>query len=124
MKSVNQACIFAIQVICTCAVAVIASNAMAQEATVFDHNAQPTTLSRAEVNAEIAKARADGTLNAGDDAFVVAVSAQPASRTRAEVVAEVIKARADGTLNPGEDAFLISINTHQSALVSVAVNGL
>lgn len=56
---------------------------------------------RAEVIAEIAQARADGTLDIRDGEYpVIKNSGTP--KTRAEVVAEIAQAHADGTLNVGE----------------------
>jgi hypothetical protein len=91
-----------------------------------------STKARAEVRAELAQARADGSLmNAGESAYVYE-SMQPnigargvagsrySTRTRAEVQAELAQARADGMLNySGEAAYLGELSRP-----SIAANGV
>ena len=63
----------------------------------------PSTLTRAEVRAELARARADGTLPLNSEQRVFAFEGRPAVKTasattREQVKAELAEARAEGTL--------------------------
>jgi hypothetical protein len=76
------------------------SAAMAQEVTV-DATVFHATKTRAEVRAEVLKARAEGTLlpvTEFEAQVRPVVAAVPSALTRAEVRAEVLKAHAAGTL--------------------------
>ena len=69
--------------------------------------ATDAALTRAEVNADLAQARADGTLQRGDypDAYFHAPSRAPAStQTRAQVATELAKAKASRKALIGPDA--------------------
>jgi hypothetical protein len=59
---------------------------------------------RAQVNAEIAKARADGTLDVRDDEYPIAAK-NGTSKTRAEVVSGIARARADGSLDINDSTY-------------------
>ena len=73
----------------------------ASEATQFATEA--STLTRAEVQAELARAIAAGKLNEPGEAYGSVNLPQGTSLTRASVVAELQRARAGGSLNiPGE----------------------
>ncbi|HEU0204539.1 MAG TPA: DUF4148 domain-containing protein [Burkholderiaceae bacterium] len=80
----------------------LAPVAFAQEATQFDFNAVPSRLSRAEVVADLFKARADGTLVTGGEATEFAFDTTPSTLTRTQVVAEAIEAKRLGLLDHGE----------------------
>lgn len=72
-----------------------------------------STRTRAEVIAEIAQARADGSLDVRDGEYpVIKNSGTP--KTRAEVVAKIAQARADGTLEVKEATY----PTHSATAVS------
>jgi hypothetical protein len=82
---------------CASALAVAALAAGAQEATQFP--IEPSTLTRAEVKAELARARAAGELLNGDQAdwqanrtFARADKGTPVARSRAEVRLEAVMA--------------------------------
>ncbi|MFN7043151.1 MAG: DUF4148 domain-containing protein [Acidovorax temperans] len=77
--------------------ATFAAGAFAQEATFDDANfvAQAkSTLSRAQVQADVQQARADGTYVAGGEATLFADTPAVSQRTRAEVRNEAIAAAA------------------------------
>jgi Na+-transporting NADH:ubiquinone oxidoreductase subunit NqrC len=77
------------------AVALFAAGAQAQEATFDDVNFMKVASqkTRAQVQAELVQARADGSIRAGEVDYV-----QPAKsvKTRAEVIAELRRAQANG----------------------------
>lgn len=87
------------------ALLVAGTSAFAQTELELQHfgASQPSATTRAEVRAEVIKARANGELVSPTEADVAAVVQKPAvvtaGKTRAEVRAEVLKARADGSLD-------------------------
>ena len=83
----------------TIAIALLGSGAaMATEATQF--LAPASTLTRAEVKAELARAQAAGELNRPSAQFGSAEPAKASVRTRAEVRSEAIQAARDHSFNP------------------------
>lgn len=73
--------------------ALVSFGAAAQEVTPTPELNAPSTLSRAEVRAELARAKAAGELKVFSSTYVPTVAT---TRTRAEVVAELRQAKADG----------------------------
>lgn len=71
------------------------ATAFAQEATSDDWMAIPAVKSRAEVRAELAQARKDGTIRAWSAGYIESVKAP---KTRAEVVSATLAARDSGEL--------------------------
>jgi predicted component of type VI protein secretion system len=63
-----------------------------------------STHTRAEVKAELAQARANGTLDVKDSEYPL-VRNSSTSKTRAESIAEVARARADGTLEVNDATY-------------------
>ncbi|HEU0198987.1 MAG TPA: DUF4148 domain-containing protein [Burkholderiaceae bacterium] len=99
MKSLARLSVSAALLASTFALAPVA---LAQEATQFDFNAVPSRLSRAEVVADVSKARADGTLVTGGEATEFAFNATPSTLTRTQVIAEAVEAKRLGLLDHGE----------------------
>lgn len=79
------------------AVAFAGTSAFAIEATQFTDT--PSTASRAEVKAELARAQAAGELNQASALYGYAQPAFASVRTRAEVRAEAIQAARDHSFN-------------------------
>lgn len=73
--------------------ALVSFGAVAQEATPTPELNAPSTLSRAEVRAELARAKAAGELKVFSSTYVPTVAT---TRSRAEVMAELRQAKADG----------------------------
>lgn len=72
------------------AIAFVGTGAFASEATQFTNT--PSTLTRAEVKAELARAQAAGELNQASELYGYAQPVIASVRTRAEVRAEAVKA--------------------------------
>ena len=73
--------------------ALVSFGAAAQEVTPTPELSTPSTLSRAEVRAELARAKSAGELKVFSSTYVPTVAT---SRSRAEVTAELRQAKADG----------------------------
>ena len=84
-------------IIAAAAIAFLGTGAFASEATQFTDT--PSTLSRAVVKAELARAQAAGELNRASALYGYAEPATASVRTRAEVRAEAIKAARDHSFN-------------------------
>jgi hypothetical protein len=85
------------------AVFAAAGSVFAQEFVVPDANFV-STRTRAEVKAEIAQARADGTFDVKDYEYPI-VARSGAAKNRTEVKAEIAQARADGILVVSDAAY-------------------
>ena len=68
-------------------------------ANIIDLPSQPSKVTRAEVKAEVLRARAAGELDITEANFPFQLPAAKSSVTRAEVKAEVLRARAAGELD-------------------------
>ena len=79
------------------AIAFVGTGAFASEATQF--NDTPSTVSRAEVKAELARAQAAGELNQASALYGYVQPAMASVRTRAEVRAEAAQAARDHSFN-------------------------
>lgn len=88
----------------------VGSAAFAQSEIELQHfgAAQTSTTSRAEVKAELQRARAAGDLQQPAEVVAAnsATKAQPAGLTRAQVRAEVLKARAEGLLGVPDEVLV------------------
>ena len=73
------------------------------------------TISRAQVVAELAAARANGEIPQGEQAYPV-IHASSAVESRAQVVAELQAAVANGQIQRGEEDYTVAANTSGSAL--------
>jgi hypothetical protein len=74
-----------------------------------------STLTRAEVKAEVQQARARGELRpAGEEDVVVAAPPQRSTLTRAAVKAEVLQARANGELIPAGEQLAVAHPVHRA----------
>lgn len=82
------------------ALAALSFNALADGGDVQPFVSTPSTLTRAEVRVDLAKAMAAGTIAQGELAIVE--SARAASRSRAEVLAELREAQRLGLTRVGE----------------------
>jgi hypothetical protein len=78
------------------ALALVAGSAFAQEATSDDWLNAPATKTRAQVQAELAQARADGSIKAFSAGYIPTLAT---TATRAEVAATVQAARSSGELD-------------------------
>jgi hypothetical protein len=101
------------------ALSAAAAGALAQEATEFDFNAQPSQRTRAEVQAEVAQARANGTLVVSGEATEFAYNTSGSTLSRAQVVAEAIEARRLGLLGHG-DINPVVATAEQQRLIAAA----
>ena len=81
--------------IAAAALAFVGATAFAQEATSDDWRAAPSTLSRAQVQADLQQARASGLTKAWSAGYMEKLAS---GKTRAEVVAATIAARDSGEL--------------------------
>jgi hypothetical protein len=79
------------------AIAFVGTGAFASEATQFTDT--PSTLSRAEVKAELARAQAAGELNQVSALYGYVQPTMASVRTRAEVRAEAVQAARDHSFN-------------------------
>jgi hypothetical protein len=101
--------------------AVYATAALAQEAEPYPNTTTASTVSRADVIAEVRAAQAAGDLHWGE-AQVVRDVPGDATKSRAEVIAELRAARAAGDVSYGE-AQLPSVATTARARVPAAIAG-
>ena len=90
------------QLIVSSFLAVFGSASLAAEATEFSIPA--STLSRAEVRAELARARSNGELVSSAEADQRPFGAMASTLTRAEVMADLARARASGELVSSQEA--------------------
>lgn len=90
------------QLIVSSLLAVFGTAALATEATEFTIPA--STLSRAEVRAELARARGNGELVSSAEADQRPFGAMASTLTRAEVLADLARARASGELVSSQEA--------------------
>ena len=79
------------------AIAFVGTGAFASEATQFTDT--PSTLTRAEVKAELARAQAAGELNQASSLYGTVQPSIASVRTRAEVRAEAMQAARDHSFN-------------------------
>ena len=89
-----------------CLALVVAGTAHAQDSsdyTAQNRQATPGTLTRAEVRAELARARAAGEIQDGEGGAWAAGPAGPSMLNRATVKAELARALAAGEIQNGED---------------------
>lgn len=82
----------------------------------------PSSVSRAEVKAEVIAARSAGQLDQSE--VVIYETAQPSTLTRAEVRAEVIAARAAGLLEHSEVDYPVAYQLPQRASLAASLKAL
>jgi hypothetical protein len=106
------------QVIAAIAFAVVGAAAVAQEATPDTWTQVAPSKSFAQVRAELAQARQDGTIKAWSAGYIEKVAA---SKSREEVRAELSEARASGELAAiGGEAHTFAPGAHASTVAALS----
>lgn len=103
----------------TLATAILLSLGVAAGAQAADTNTQPLT--RAQVQAELAQAKATGQYSFGDLDYPPTVAAQGPSLSRAEVQAQLAQAKAAGLVTYGEEDYPATVADNGSHLTRAQV---